>query len=332
MADRRSFLKASALGAAAGLPILTACAQAEDEATAQAPDQGPAVRPVALATWIHGVDANRAAWPILESGGRALDAVEAGVKVPEADPAITSVGYGGAPDRDGRVTLDACIMDESGRCGSVAFLEHILHPISVARRVMEVTPHVMLVGQGALDFALAQGFERQDMLTEEAEANWRRWMSENGVTAPPPINAENHDTIGMLTLDRDGNLSGACTTSGAAYKYHGRVGDSPIIGAGLYVDNDVGGATATGWGEAVIRAVGCFLVVELMRQGHPPDEACRLAVERVIEKNPDWRDIQVGFIALDKRGRYGGYCIAPGFNYAAKTPDLDELIDAPSRL
>jgi L-asparaginase/N4-(beta-N-acetylglucosaminyl)-L-asparaginase len=179
---------------------------------------------------------------------------------------------------------------------------------------------------------VAQGFERQNLLTENAEAGWRRWMAENGVTAPPEINVENHDTIGMLTLDAAGNLSGACTTSGAAYKYHGRVGDSPIIGAGLYVDNAVGGATATGWGEAVIRAVGCFLVVEFMRQGHEPEEACRLAVERVIEKNPDWRDIQVGFIALDKQGRYGGYCIAPGFNYAVKTPELDELIDAPSRL
>ena len=321
MADRRTFLKTSALGAAAGLPILEACA---------APT--PSVRPVALSTWIHGVDANRAAWPILEAGGRALDAVEAGVRIPEADPLITSVGYGGWPDRDGNVTLDACIMDEEGRCGSVAFLQEILHPISVARRVMEETPHVMLVGQGALDFAVAQGFERQNLLTENAEAGWRRWMAENGVTAPPEINVENHDTIGMLTLDAAGNLSGACTTSGAAYKYHGRVGDSPIIGAGLYVDNAVGGATATGWGEAVIRAVGCFLVVEFMRQGHAPEEACRLAVERVIEKNPDWRDIQVGFIALDKQGRYGGYCIAPGFNYAIKTPDIDELIDAPSRL
>ena len=322
MPDRRTFLKTTALGAAAGLPVLEACAPAAQ----------PNVRPVALSTWMHGMDANRAAWPILESGGRALDAVEAGVRVPEADPLVNSVGYGGLPDRDGKLTLDACIMDEAGRCGSVAFLQDILHPISVARRVMEETPHVMLVGQGALDFAVAQGFERQNLLTDDAEAKWRAWIAENGVTAPPEINAENHDTIGMLTLDADGNLSGACTTSGAAYKYHGRVGDSPIIGAGLYVDNAVGGATATGWGEAVIRAVGCFLVVEFMRQGQTPEEACRLAVERVIEKNPDWRDIQVGFIALDKQGRYGGYCIAPGFNYAVKTPDIDELIDAPSRL
>lgn len=339
MPDRRSFLRSTALGAAAGLPLLGACAAGEDPATDQDPTgggassaPGEAIRPVALSTWNHGLAANREAWPILESGGRALDAVEAGVRVSEADPAVTSVGYGGAPDRDGHVTLDACIMDEAGRCGSVAFLREILHPISVARRVMEETPHVMLVGQGAQDFAVAQGFERQNMLTPEADERWRRWLDENGETGPPPINAENHDTIGMLALDRNGDLSGACTTSGAAYKLHGRVGDSPIIGAGLYVDNAVGGATATGWGEAVIRAVGCFLVVELMRQGHDPQEACRLAVERVIEKNPDWADIQVGFIALDKRGRTGGYCIAPGFDYAVKTPDRDELVVAASRL
>lgn len=324
MHDRRSFLKATAVVAAGGLPLLEGCTTPRDE-----PDE---VRPVVISTWNHGVAANREAWSVLEAGGRALDAVEAGVRVTEADPTVTSVGYGGAPDRDGHVTLDACIMDERGRCGSVAFLREILHPISVARRVMEATPHVMLVGQGALDFAVAQGFERQELLTPEAEAAWRRWQAESGETGPPPINAENHDTIGMLALDRDGNLSGACTTSGAAYKLHGRVGDSPIIGAGLYVDNAVGGATATGWGEAVIRAVGCFLVVELMRQGHAPAEACRLAVERVIEKNPDWAEIQVGFIALDRRGRTGAYCIAPGFDYAVTTPEGDALIDAPSRL
>lgn len=327
MSDRRSFLKSTALGAAFGPSLLSGC-------TSNAPgdDGQPGVRPVALSTWSHGLGANEAAWPILVGGGSALDAVEAGVRVPEADPTVTSVGYGGYPDRFGRVTLDACIMDERGRCGSVAFLQHVMHPISVARLVMEDTPHVMLVGQGALDFALANGFERENLLTPEAEAAWRSWQEENGETLPT-IDLRNHDTIGMLALDQAGDLSGACTTSGAAFKYHGRVGDSPLIGAGLYVDNEVGGATATGWGEAVIRAVGCFLVVELMRQGHHPQAACELAVERVVEKNPDWRDIQVGFLALDKQGRHGAYCIQPGFDYASYTPEAgNRLIDSGSRL
>ncbi len=325
MPDRRSFLKSTALGAALAPSLLEGCSPGPGAGAA-------AVRPVALSTWEHGLAANEAAWPILSSGGRALDAVEAGVRVPEADPSVRTVGYGGYPDRYGRVTLDACIMDETGRCGSVAFLQDIKHPISVARQVMEKTPHVMLVGEGALDFALANGFERENLLTPEAEAAWTQWKEENGETQPL-INIENHDTIGMLTLDQNGDLSGACTTSGAAYKYHGRVGDSPIIGAGLYVDNAVGGATATGWGEAVIRAVGCFLVVEFMRQGYSPAEACEMAVDRVIEKNPDWRDIQVGFLALDKDGTYGSFCIAPGFNYAAHTSEGgNQLFDANSRL
>ncbi len=330
MADRRSFLKATVLGAAGAPALLEGCAPGPDDTPAG--DQEAGARPVALSTWQHGLAANEAAWPILTEGGSALDAVEAGVRVPEADPEVTSVGYGGWPDRYGRVTLDACIMDERGRCGSVAFLQEILHPISVARRVMETTPHVMIVGDGALDFAVAEGFERQSLLTERAREGWEAWKAQNGEQTPN-IGIDNHDTIGMLALDQAGNLSGACTTSGAAYKYHGRVGDSPIIGAGLYVDNEVGGATATGWGEAVIRAVGCFLVVELMRQGHTPAEACERAVERVIEKNPDWRDIQVGFLALSKAGEAGSFCIAPGFNYALHTPAVgNRLIDAPSRL
>jgi N4-(beta-N-acetylglucosaminyl)-L-asparaginase len=330
MPDRRSFLKTAALGTTGAPLLLNGCSA---DAGPQTDSTGiDPVRPVALSTWAHGIPANEAGWRILSSGGTALDAVEAGVRIPEGDPDITSVGYGGFPDRYGRVTLDACIMDEAGRCGSVAFLEEIKHPISVARRVMEETPHVMLVGAGALDFAVSQGFQRENLLTPESEAAWERWEETNGETRPV-INIENHDTIGMLALDQSGNLSGACTTSGAAYKYHGRVGDSPIIGAGLYVDNAVGGATATGWGEAVIRAVGCFLVVELMRQGHSPQEACELAVERVIEKNPDWREIQVGFIALDTRGRTGAFCIQPGFNYAVYTPqEGNRLLDAGSRV
>ena len=337
MPDRREFIRAAALGAAGSSTLLSACSGEAPDGSRERPApsvtvDAPAGPPVVVSTWEHGLAANDAAWEILADGGRALDAVEAGVRVPEGDPEVSSVGYGGLPDRYGHVTLDACIMDEAGRCGSVAFVREILHPISLARRVMEETPHVMLVGDGALDFALQQGFERQNLLTPRAEAAWREWQATNGETRPI-INVENHDTIGMLALDARGNLSGACTTSGAAWKYHGRVGDSPIIGAGLYVDAEVGGATATGWGEAVIRAVGSFLVVEFMRQGHTPQEACELAVERVVGKNPDWAEIQVGFIALSRDGATGAYAIQPGFNYAVRDgAGGNRLLDAPSRI
>jgi L-asparaginase/N4-(beta-N-acetylglucosaminyl)-L-asparaginase len=274
-------------------------------------------KPVVVSTWKFGLQANEAAWKVLSKGGRALDAVEQGVRVTEADPGNGSVGIGGTPDENGRVTLDACIMDEKGDCGSVAFLQNILHPISVARKVMEETRHVMLVGQGAEEFAYEMGFKKTDLLTPKAKARWEKWRAENAKGKKQEINAENHDTIGMLALDQDGNLSGACTTSGAGFKRHGRVGDSPIIGAGMFVDNEIGGAVATGWGEAVIRIAGSHLVVELMRQGHSPEEACRLAVERLISKNPDWKEIQVGFLALNKKGESGAYCIQPGFQYAA---------------
>ncbi len=327
MTTRREFLKRTAVAAAAPSALAMACA----EPSVPSPVGDP-IRPLVVSTWNMGLGANEAAWEVLSAGGRALDAVEAGVRVPEGDPNEMTVGLGGFPDRDGIVTLDACIMDENGRCGSVAALEGIVHPVSVARLVMERTPHVMLVGKGAQDFAVANGFEIENLLTPDAEAAWRRWLAEQGPERPP-INVENHDTIGMLAIDQAGNLSGACTTSGAGMKYHGRVGDSPIIGAGLYVDNEVGGATSTGWGEAVIRAVGCFLVVELMRQGHSPAKACEMAVDRVIAKNPDWRDIQVGFLAVNRQGEVGAFCIAPGFNYALRTSEVENVMfDAPSRI
>jgi len=290
-------------------------------------------KPVVVSTWKFGLQANEAAWEVLSTGGRALDAVETGVRVTEADSNNGSVGIGGTPDEHGNVTLDACIMDETGDCGSVAFLQNILHPISVARKVMEETRHVMLVGKGAEEFAYEMGFEKIDLLTPKAEARWKKWRAENEEGKKQEINAENHDTIGMIALDKDGNLSGACTTSGAGFKLHGRVGDSPIIGAGMFVDNEVGGAVATGWGEAVIRISGSHLVVELMRQGHSPEEACRLAVERLIFKNPDWKDIQVGFLALNKKGEYGAYCIQPGFQYATYDPkNGNQLSDGKSKL
>jgi N4-(beta-N-acetylglucosaminyl)-L-asparaginase len=314
MKTRRDFLKLAALGALVPPTEIAAAAKV-------------VTKPVVLSTWNFGLQANAEAWKILSNEGRALDAVEAGAKVPERDASETSVGLGGLPDRDGHVTLDACIMDENGRCGSVACLEHIVHAISVARLVMEKTPHVMLVGDGALQFALANGFKKQNLLTKASEKAWKEWTKSSAYK--PIINVENHDTIGIIALDTQGNLSGACTTSGLAYKMHGRVGDSPIIGAGLYVDNEVGAATATGVGEEVIRIVGCHLVVELMRQGNPPEQACKLAVERIVKKNPERaREVQVGFLALKKNGESGAYCLQKGFNYAKHDSTGNVLLDS----
>ena len=314
--SRRNFLK------------LTASATVLPFASMAGPSNS-ANKPIVLSTWNFGMEANVEAWKILSGGGKALDAVEAGARVPEGDPKETSVGLGGLPDRDGRVTLDACIMDELGNIGSVACLEHIVHPVSVARKVMEKTPHVMLVGEGALQFALANGFKKEKLLTKESEKSWKEWLKEKKYK--PIANIENHDTIGILALDMNGNLSGACTTSGMAYKMRGRVGDSPIIGAGLYVDNEIGAATSTGVGEEVIRIVGCHLVVELMRQGNSPEQACRLAVERIIRKSPDKaKAIQVGFLALNKNGEYGAYCLQKGFTYAVHDASVNKLFDAAS--
>lgn len=290
-----------------------------------------AVKPLVISTWDFGIGANAEAWKILSTGGRALDAVEAGVHVPEGDPKETSVGLGGRPDRDGRVTLDACIMDEFANCGAVACLEHIVHPISVARKVMEKTPHVMLVGEGALQFALANGFKKENLLTPESETAWKEWLKT--AQYKPVANIENHDTIGMIALDQQTRLSGACTTSGMAYKMHGRVGDSPIIGAGLFVDNEIGAATSTGVGEEVIRIVGSHLVVELMRQGKSPEAACRIAVERIVKNQPaKSKEIQVGFLAINKAGEYGAFALQKGFTYAVYSESIgNKLFEAQSQ-
>jgi N4-(beta-N-acetylglucosaminyl)-L-asparaginase len=282
---------------------------------------------VIISTWNHGIAANKAAWEKLESGGSALDAVEAGVRVTESDASNRSVGLGGLPDRDGNVTLDACIMNHESECGAVAYLQNIENPISVARKVMEDTPHVMMVGNGAFEFAIEKGFEKTDLLTTEAKETWLKWKESEDLKKPE-INSENHDTIGLLAMDKDGNLSGACTTSGWAYKLPGRVGDSPIIGAGLFVDNEIGAACATGMGEAVIRIAGSHTVVELMRHGHSPEEACKLAVERIQKKHKDITGLQVGFIAMNKNGEVGGYSVYAGFNYALKDNTNDKMVDA----
>lgn len=322
MKTRRDFIKKAAAGtlAAGMLPAIVKSAKDKDVALQMQP------LPIVISTWNHGLVANEEAWKILSTGGRALDAVEKGVMIVESDPTQTSVGKGGLPDRDGKVTLDACIMNENGDCGSVAGLEHIENPIAVARMVMEKTPHVMLVGDGAYQFALSQGFPKTNLLTPESEKAWQEWIKKSEYK--PIINIENHDTIGMLAIDSKGNLSGSCTTSGLAFKMHGRVGDSPIIGAGLYVDNEVGAACATGLGETVIRQCGSFLVVELMRQGMQPSEACKVAVERIIKHEKNVNDLQVGFLAINKRGVTGAYAIHPGFNYARYSPSGNQLIDS----
>lgn len=325
MTNRRSFLKKTALVTSLlSLPSLKIL-QAKDR------DFRPSGKSTIISTWNHGIQANARTWGTLADGGTVTNAVEAGVRVVESDPENTSVGIGGFPDRDGHVTLDACIMDPSGNCGSVAGLEHIENPISVAKMVMTDTPHVMIVGEGALQFAVEKGFEKKDLLTDKARKAWQEWLVK--AEYKPIINIENHDTIGLLAQDANGDIAGACTTSGLAFKMRGRVGDSPIIGAGLFVDNEIGGATSTGMGEAIIKVAGSHLVVELMRQGRTPEEACKAAVERIVKKEPRYRDLQVGFIAIRKDGKTGGFALQKGFNYALMNAENSNImVDARSLL
>lgn len=334
MLNRRRFLQSSLLGSSSLLSAKYGFGKSASKGA------------VVLSTWSPNVKANAAAWVVLENKGRALDAVEKGVRVTEADPADQSVGYGGLPDRDGKVTLDACVIDEKGNCGAVMAIENIMHPVSVARLVMEKTPHVQLVGYGALQFALSQGFKKENLLTAESEKAWKEWLKTshyNPMITVDNIEEEinkqkkkevkgqinNHDTIGMIALDADGNLSGACSTSGMAYKMSGRVGDSPVIGAGLFVDNEIGAATSTGVGEEVIKVCGSHIVVELMRQGISPEEACKKAVERIVKRNGlNAKTIQVAFIALNKKGEYGGYSALKGFNYGVRSMQGEKVYDS----
>lgn len=344
MISRRKFIRASAFtGLATALsPELSAA------------DEGRGIKgkPIVISTWAPNVKANAAAWEILGKGGRALDAVVKGVQIPEADPTDNSVGYGGLPDRDGKVTLDSCVMDEFGNCGSVMALEHIMHPVLVARLVMEKTPHVQLVGDGALQFALEQGFKKQNLLTGESEKAWKEWLKKseydpmrsikeleekmekekkNDKDYPWPVALLNHDTIGMVAMDTQGNLGGACTTSGMAFKLHGRVGDSPIIGAGLFVDNEVGAASATGVGEEVVKICGAHTIIEAMRRGLTPELACKEAVRRIVKnKGAKAKDVQVGFLAINNKGQHGGFAIQKGFNYCVTTKEGTKVINAKS--
>lgn len=337
MQDRRNFLQRTFLGGL-GVAISAKLKASPNRLTG----------PVVISTWDAGLAANKAAWEVLSRNGRALDAVEKGVMVTE-DSQNCCVGLGANPDRDGYVTLDACIMDEHFNCGSVAFLERIKHPISVARRVMEKTPHVMLVGSGAQQFAVAEGFPLESgELSPSAKQAYENWLKKSEYK-PPAINVENkqghgpfaparldngewnHDTIGMVALDAAGNLSGSCTTSGAGFKMRGRLGDSPIIGAGLYVDNEVGACTATGQGEDVIRVAGSHSVVECMRQGLSPEQACRRIIERIVKiKGEKVKQIQVAFLAVNKKGEVGAYSIHPGFSFALRREGVEELVPSKS--
>ena len=307
---RRTFLQTSTL-LGAGLSATAKTAVSE---------------PLIIATW-KNEKATIAGWNKLMETGKALDGVEAGARIPEEDPNDTSVGYGGYPDRDGHVTLDACIMDHLGNAGSVTFLEGIMHPISVARAVMEKTPHVMLSGAGALKFALDQGFKVENLLTESSKKAWEEWKKESKYE--PVINIERHDTIGLLGIGKAGEIAGACTTSGLAFKMHGRVGDSPIIGGAVFCDDEVGGACATGLGEFVMKTLGSFLIVELMRQGKSPQQACEEAVMRIV-KRYKYKEFQIGYLAINKKGEHGAYAIQKGFNYTITKNGKTQVLESAS--
>ena len=270
----------------------------------------PMVR--SISTW-KTTEANFKAGSMLDTGIDALEAAVTGVAIEEENPKNTTVGFGGAPDRTGKVTLDACVMNHLGDCGSVVAVENIVNVAKLAKDVMEKTPHVMLAGKGAEEFALSEGYKKINLLTESSKKEWEKWLENEEYK--PLINIENHDTIGMLCLDKNNNISGACTTSGLAYKMKGRIGDSPIIGSGLFIDNKIGGAVATGLGEEVVKTVGSFLVVELMRQGNSPQEACEIAVKRIVSSNSQKNKFQVAYIAMNKNGEVGSYSIEPGFSY-----------------
>ncbi len=331
MLNRREFLKISAVTA----PLLAA-------KKSLAIGMAETTKPIVISTWDNGMAVNAAAWKILVAKGRALDAVEAGAMYIENE-INCCIGLGGYPDRDGIVTLDSCIMDEHANCGAVAGLERIKHPVSVARKVMEKTPHVILVGAGAQQFAVENGFSLESTeLSDNAKKAYTDWLKTSEYK--PVINIENkktngpfapnffqdgtanHDTMGLVAMDASSNLSGAVTTSGMAFKLHGRVGDSPIIGAGLFVDNEIGAATSSGTGEEVIRICGTHLVVEFMRQGLSPEMACKKAVERIVRRNrAKAKTLQVGFLAMNKKGQYGAYAIQKGFVFCVKSETENKI-------
>jgi N4-(beta-N-acetylglucosaminyl)-L-asparaginase len=329
---RRNFIKRASLtgvGIAVGNNLASCVENTSEEAKANKIINKTSL-PLVIATW-DVKNATAQAWKVLQTDGNALDAVEQGCRVEEANEKNQTVGKGGLPDRDGNVTLDACIMDKNGNCGSVVYLQNITHAVSVARKIMEDTPHVMLAGKGAKQFAISKGFEPEDLLTEASKKTWEKWKVE--AKYKPIINIENHDTIGMLAINKNGDISGACTTSGLAYKMDGRVGDSPIIGSGLFVDNEIGAAVATGLGEEIIKTVGSFLIVELMRQGKTPQEACEEAIKRIVSKpNSNYKNFQVGYIAVNKQGETGCYSIHKGFSMTKYQDAKNENLQSESSI
>jgi len=340
MPNRRKFIQMSLLG----IPLSVLGQKKFEKASALKFEM-----PVVVSTWDSGIRANEAAWKVLQKNGKAIDSVEQAAKSAE-DEISCCVGLGAHPDRDGKVTLDASIMDEKGNCGGVAFLQHIRHPISVARKLMENTPHVFLAGEGAEQFAVENGFKRQiQKLSPSAEKAWKQWLkkskyepvinienklhSQNLSTSPYflPDGKPNHDTMGTIALDTFSNLSGACTTSGMAFKMRGRVGDSPVIGAGLFVDNEIGAATSSGVGEEVIRICGTHLIIELMRFGYTPENACREAIRRIVKRDPEKaQKFQVGFIALSKTGEVGAFAIQKEFTYSVTNQNTNKIFESKS--
>lgn len=285
--------------------------------------------PVIISTWHFGLRANEAGIPIIGGGGSALDAAEAVARSAESDRTTRSVGYGGYPDRTGRITLDASVMTHEGRCGAVAALENIEHPVSVARAIMEKTPHILLAGNGAYQFARDIGHQHKNLLTLEAQESYEKW-SESEPAAPRHADQDNHDTICILALDSYGKMAGCCTTSGLAWKMHGRVGDSPIIGAGLYVNGNIGAAAVTGYGELAMRSLAAYRTALLLRDGLSPSEATKKCILQIIEEIPGASELQLALLALTPDGRFGGYSILPGFQIAAYSQGENRLIDVPN--
>ncbi len=290
---------------------------------------------VVIATWPFGEIAVKAAAPLLAAGKPALDAVIAGAQAVEDDPSVDSVGYGGIGNSLGTVALDACVMDgKTLDCGGVCAVENVRHVAALARRVMEKTPHVLLAGEGARLFAVQQGFPLESLLTRESVDKWQKRKPHPARPEAPkkdPDQLPGHDTVNVLALDEKGNLGGACSTSGLAHKLPGRVGDSPLIGAGLYVDNAAGAAGATGVGEEIIRAGGTFFVVEAMRAGKGAQEACELAARRVnqLAVRRGVHPARVAYLALDPKGHVGAACTAmTSFQYAVARPGKVELLKA----